>query len=106
MSDQSPAAETPSDDQPLDAPDLYDFVARDYERNVANIVRDLRAVADRIERATTPQPNQKNPNFGNAASVIVADVMNMLPNLGLSGLVRAAAQADVALLHERAKTPL
>jgi hypothetical protein len=63
----------------------------------------LRHLADRVERHELPAPNQKNPGFGNLASIIVADVTNMVPNLALSGLVRSAAQADVALLHDRAQ---
>lgn len=104
MSDQTPA-ET-SSDQPVDAPDLFQMLTNDYERQIANIVGELRRTADRIERLVTPGPNQKNPGFGNAASMVVSDITNLIPNLGMSGLVRAAAAADVALLHERAKTPL
>lgn len=104
MSDQNPTA-TPAP-EPVDAPDLFQMVVNDYERQIEGIVQELRRTADRIEAQRTPPPNQKNPGFGNAASMVVSDLTNLFPNLGMSGLVRAAAAADVALLHERAKTPL
>ena len=108
MTDQQTPAETqpdvltvPHQDLTTDRPYVHGFVTNEFGRVRDNIVRDLRALADRVERATGPAANQANPGFGDTASHIISDVMSALPNLGLQALVHAAAQADTTLLRDR-----
>lgn len=95
--------------QHTDDPMVHAHVARDFERNIARITSDLREMADRIGRVTAPPANRDTPGFGDAAGAVIADLMNMLPNLGLGMLARSAAKADDAILqfrlHDRIAAP-
>lgn len=91
----------PHQDMSADIAFDHDHMARDFERVVGNLVRELRAVANRVEQITAPPANQEHPGFSERANDVVTAIGNMMPNLGLSNVLRAAAQADTALLEMR-----
>jgi hypothetical protein len=64
------------------------LVAR-YERTLTHIADDLRHLAEQVERHRTP-----GRSFVHEASWAIQDVMNALPNLGLSVLLDAAKDVD------------
>lgn len=61
-----------------------------YTRQVGRVVADLRRLADSIERS-----NVGTGSCVDAATYVVHDVMNALPNLPLSLLVQAGRDVDV-----------
>lgn len=88
---------------PQDDHDLHQYVSNEFLRALAGVSSDLRTLADAIDRVTPPAPNQDNPGFGKLAASVTSDVMNVLPNLGLSWVITAAQQADTTLLRLRVR---
>lgn len=104
MTDQTTVHDAAAEPQHHDDAEVHAILVGEFDRRVASLVSDLRRLADHIERtATAPAPHRPNPGFAEKAAKVTADVMNALPNLGLSGLTNLASQADVALLRSRAE---
>lgn len=80
---------------------IHRHVSREFERKVADIASDLREMADRLDHVKAPQSGAVDPGFGTLAASVTRDLMNMLPNLGISMLVNVAAQADTTILRTR-----
>lgn len=81
--------------------DMHAFTARQFEGKVASIANDLREMADRLDHVKAPESGREDPGFGAVAASVTRDLMNLLPNLGISMLVNVAAQADTAILRSR-----
>lgn len=99
--DEPPTMVLAHQDTTTDDAGMYEWVAKEYVRTVRNVVRDLRSMADRLDRVTAPKPDQQNPMFGIGAAVAISDLMNGINGLGIDAIVRAAAEADTALLRAR-----
>jgi hypothetical protein len=67
-----------------------------WPQKVADIVEDLRALADRVQREgdrAALDTRRRHPHV-KAAENIIHDIMGALPNLGFSRLIELAAEAD------------
>lgn len=75
-----------------------------FERSIDSIVRDLRDLADRIERAKKIGPRARLPYltrdrqpYLSSAQGVVSDIMNCLPNLNLGLLFERAHDAETLM---------
>lgn len=75
--------------------DVDVYMARKYERVAASVVRELRDIADDVERKL-----KVKAGFLAAAAYATHGIHNGLANVNVSGLIRAAGDADRA-----ARTP-
>lgn len=71
--------------------DTAAYMAREYVRIAANVVRELRDMAADVERKLDAQSG-----YVNAAGYATHAIHSGLANVNVSGLIRAAADADRA----------
>lgn len=70
-----------------------EWVQKAMDRILDDIAADLRRLADAVERKKGPAVDPMS-----TAQFVLSDVTNMLPNLNLGGLVRAAH--DVVVIRD------
>lgn len=76
-----------------------DFRVRFFNGQVERLVRNLRGLADDIERTAKPRATPSitgTPRFTCAAEGVVHDLIWGFANLHADGLIEAAVQADAA----------
>ena len=78
--------------EPTSLPTLEDMTAANFRRSVADVVSDLRYLADKIE---SRYGSSRTGLVADAGS-LVNDVHSVLPNLGLGEVVRYAAESAIA----------
>jgi predicted DNA repair protein MutK len=79
--------------------DPVEFMERRFQESAANVVHDLRDLADRVERVAKIQ----DPIT--AANLILNSVMNALPNLSLGRLFDYAHDLAVAMAESESPKP-